>query len=83
MDVRGYAGFRMCKKLSALKASIKKWNKEVFGRIDESREALSRVVDNLDKIGESWELTPEEMAMRQDAGRRIWGLDRMEEISWR
>lgn len=66
-----------------LSSKIKKWNREEFGRIDESREALSKFVENLDLEGERRELSSEEMEDRNDALRRIWDLNRMEEISWR
>lgn len=55
----------------------------MFGLIKESREALSKVVEALDKEGESRELSLEEIIMRQDALRRIWAFNHMEEISWR
>lgn len=45
MDVRGFMGFRICKKNSRLKSKIKVWNKDVFGRIDASEDALSREVE--------------------------------------
>ena len=48
MDVRGFSSSRCCKKLHVLKEKV--------GRIDESKEALSRVVQDFDK-GESHELT--------------------------
>lgn len=53
MEVSGYAGFKIGKKLRVLKDQIKRWNREVFGHIDESREALSKVVEDLDMEGEN------------------------------
>ena len=46
VEVSGYAGFKIGKKLHILKNQIKRWNKEVFGHIEEPREALSKVVEN-------------------------------------
>eukprot|EP00268_Persea_americana_P061285 TRINITY_DN7726_c0_g3_i1.p1 TRINITY_DN7726_c0_g3~~TRINITY_DN7726_c0_g3_i1.p1 ORF type:complete len:328 (-),score=59.63 TRINITY_DN7726_c0_g3_i1:2474-3457(-) len=66
-----------------LKDYIKMWNKDVFGCIDESREAFSKVVVDIDKKGECQELTQEESTTRQQAVGRIWDVNRMEEISWR
>lgn len=51
--------------------------------IDESKNALSRVVDDLDKIGETRALKKEEITARQEAVGRIWSFNCMEEISWR
>lgn len=82
-DVSGFAGYRICKNLQILKVNIKRWNKEVFGCIEESREALSKVVENIDKKGEQQELSPEEVSARQQAVGKIWDLNRWEEISWR
>lgn len=56
-------GFKICQKLRILKDNIKTWNKEVFGHIEESREALSKVVEALDKDGKSRELSSEEIIM--------------------
>lgn len=83
MDVRGYAGYRLCKKLRGLKVDIKRWSSGVFGNIDESREALSKLVEGIDKVGESRDLRPEEVTARQDAMKKIWNYNWMEEISWR
>lgn len=57
----GYAGYRMSKKCRALKDDIKRWNRAVFGRMDKSREALSKIVEDLDKESESWDLRLEEV----------------------
>ncbi|XXG72211.1 hypothetical protein AAC387_Pa07g1359 [Persea americana] len=81
--IAGSIGFKLYSKLLALKINIKKWNREVFGRIDESREALSKFVENLDLEGERRELSPEEVEHMKDTLRRIWDLNHMEEISWR
>ena len=59
--VGGYAGYRMSKKRRALKDDIKRWNRVVFGRMDKSREALSKIVEDLDKESESWDLRLEEV----------------------
>lgn len=79
----GYAGYRMCKKRRALKDDIKRWNREVFGSLDKNREALSNIVEELDKESESRDLRLEEVYVKQHAVRRIWEFNHMEEISWR
>lgn len=55
----------------------------MFGRIDESREELSRVVEDIDKVWKNRDLKPEEVAARQEAMKKIWDYNQMEEISWR
>lgn len=55
----------------------------MFGNIDISKEALSTIVEDLDKESETRELLPDEFSTRQHAMMRIWGLNRMEEISWK
>lgn len=62
-DIRGFMGFRICKKNSRLKSKIKVWNKDVFGRIDASEDALSREVE-WDGKGERQLLSQEEVAAR-------------------
>ena len=51
--------------------------------MDESRDNLASLVENLDKDSEIRELRPNEVAFRQETVRRIWDLNRMEETSWR
>ena len=46
----------------------------VFGRIDESRETFSRLVDDIDREGERRDLRPEEIEVRSSATKRIWDL---------
>ena len=77
MEVRGYANYRVWKKLCVIKHYIKSWNKEVFGRIEDSKEAFSIVMEDLDKVGENRELSPKEVAAKQRAVKRIWSLNCM------
>ena len=65
MEVGGFGGFKICLNLCALKNCIKRQNREEFGRIHESRETFSKIVEDLDKKRESQELTPEEVVSRQ------------------
>lgn len=73
----------MCKKLRDLKDNIKMCNKEVFGKIDENREALSREVEKLNREGETRDFTPDKFEAKIVAIRKIWDLNRWEAISWR
>ncbi|XXG47158.1 hypothetical protein AAC387_Pa02g1843 [Persea americana] len=77
-NVEGYTGYRVCKKLRVLKENIKRWNREVFGRVNESRDIFASLVEDLDKEREIWELRLDEVAFRHETV-----LNRMEETSWR
>lgn len=82
MDNRGFVGYRICKKFQGLKLKIKIWNKEVFGRIDFSRDALCTVVE-WDREGERRMLTQKEVVARLEVVSKICRLNRMEEVLWR
>lgn len=69
--MKGFAGYRLRKKLSALNENIKRWNREVLGMVDDSKEALVEIVEDLDKASEIQELQLDEVVARQDAERRI------------
>lgn len=49
VDISDSAGFRYCKKLHVLNKSFKGWNRELFGCINNSSVALSKVVEDIDK----------------------------------
>ena len=53
-------------KLMALKADLKKWNKEVFGDVGVHKGELMREIQNLDALEESRTLTLDERNYRED-----------------
>ena len=66
-----------------LKLKIKNWLTNEFGCIDESRETLSKALEDIDKVRESRDLNLEEIVARHETRKKIRGYDWMEEISWR
>ena len=75
MIFSGSFSFVLAEKLKALKAFLKTWNREVFGRVEVKKsEALSRVTYWDEKENDSL-LTVEETEVRN--------LSLLEEVSWR
>ena len=72
--------FILASKLKALKGILRVWNKEVFGRVEIKKEALSRVYfwDDLEK-----ELSLEEAEEREKARDDYKKWVEIEEVSWR
>lgn len=51
-----------------LKLKIENWCTNEFGCINESREVLSKVVEDIDKVGESRDLNLEDLGLLSDGG---------------
>lgn len=83
MNFQGFAGFRIIKKLQSLNGIIKAWNGEVFGNIESSRNSVSKQLDDWDLKEEVRGLNQDERAARGVVVKRLWDLNRMEEIMWR
>lgn len=56
LSFHGSPGFVMSKKLQALKAILKTWNREVFGKIDRKCEDNLLAIKALDQLGEDRQL---------------------------
>lgn len=83
MQVHGFVGFRISKRLQALKRNIKEWNINVFGKIDVSRDALSQKVKDWDRLEEDRGLFLDERSNRWEAIKKMGELNHMDEVSWR
>lgn len=83
MDVYGFAGCKLCKKLQGLKKNMKVWNREVFGKINSTSDALAKEVEGWDREEEIKTLLPEEINARRKALKKVWDLNRIEELSGR
>lgn len=81
MQVHGFVGFRISKRLQALKRNIKEWNINVFGKIDVSRDALSQKVKDWDRLEEDRGLFLDERSNRWEAIKKMGELNHMDEVS--
>lgn len=61
-----------------LKIKIKEWNRNVFVKIDTSRDALSREVEVWGRKEESRVLLSEKIEARKERMHKIWDLNRMQ-----
>ena len=52
LEIRGTKSYVLMEKMKALKAILRSWNKETFGRVEEKKEALQRVAhwDNIECV---------------------------------
>ena len=67
LKFRGSSSYILAQKLKALKAILKVWNKDVFGKVETSKDLALNHVNYWDKQ-ESWRaLTAEEVEERQAA----------------
>jgi hypothetical protein len=69
-------------KLMALKADLKKWNREVFGDVGVHKGELMREIQNLDALEESRTLTLDERNYREDRRGELNKVMELDEISW-
>ena len=72
----------LASKLKALKGILRAWNKEVFGRVDLKKEALSRI-SFWDDVEKEKELSLEEAKEREKARKDYKKWVDLEEVSWR
>lgn len=63
-QVDGWKGFRFMKKFQVIEVNIKTWNKEVFGKVEESKAKISLDLELLDRIEESRNLENNEREER-------------------
>ena len=78
----GSFSFILASKLKALKGILRAWNKEVFGRVELKKEALS-TISFWDDLEKEKELSLEEAEEREKARDNYKKWVDMEEVSWR
>lgn len=83
IDVEGFDGYRLCKKLQILKSRVKIWYREVFGKLDKERDILIKRVEEWDKEGDQRILSQQEIVARNEEVGKIWFINHMEEVAWR
>lgn len=64
MVFHGHAGFTVVKKLQGLKAKIKAWNKDTYGKSDILRSSLKREIEEWDKLEKERSLNQVESVSR-------------------
>ncbi|MCI40544.1 RNA-directed DNA polymerase (Reverse transcriptase), partial [Trifolium medium] len=72
--VNGWMGYILKEKLKRLKGVLKKWNKEVYGSVDNKIEALVCELEVLDLKGESEGLLQSEAIERKSKFEHLWLL---------
>uniref|UniRef100_A0A2N9EXD0 Reverse transcriptase domain-containing protein n=1 Tax=Fagus sylvatica TaxID=28930 RepID=A0A2N9EXD0_FAGSY len=79
----GSPGHILSKKLKALKADLRQWNKDVFGDVGVRKGELMREIQQLDALEESRTLSVEERTSREDRRGELHKVMDLDEISWR
>ncbi|PSS08274.1 Endonuclease [Actinidia chinensis var. chinensis] len=82
-DVNGWAGFRILKKMQALKSKLKIWNVEGFGNINIKLQAVEEKIHNLEMIEESRALDVVEAESKKNLKSELRESSRLAEILWR
>lgn len=78
----GSPGFVLSKKLMALKAELKRWNKEVFGRIDRKCEKALLDIAILDQLGDDEVLSTPQVCERNAKKLEFESLSDMKYLHW-
>ena len=63
------------KRLQGLKAKIKVWNQFEFGRLEDRRNGLDRLLEECDKFVGERPLDPHELKARRDMKRKLWEIN--------
>ncbi|CAL5401981.1 unnamed protein product [Camellia sinensis] len=82
-EVRGSPSCVLAKKLKLLKATLKNWNKEVFGRLEGQKVAVLSLLHSLDELEVQDELSPEAGIRKEAARQDFVRISRMEEVCFR
>lgn len=82
VQVSGWAGYRLMRKLKELKSHLRVWNKEVFGNIDNLLKSAEDEVHEWDLMAESTTLAEVELRKRREARSLMWKLSRDKERLW-
>ncbi|CAL5341169.1 unnamed protein product [Camellia sinensis] len=80
--VNGWAGFKCLRKLRLLKEALKRWNLEVFGKVDFKLKQLEKEIHVLDLVAEQRLLTDAERSTLRELKGEAWKLSKMVEWLW-
>ncbi|XP_026410101.1 uncharacterized protein LOC113305236 [Papaver somniferum] len=81
-SLNGSPGFVLAKKLQALKAKIKIWNKEVFGNIERKCEKTLLEISSLDQLGDDDVLSTSQVLDRKSKKFEFEKLADMKHLHW-
>lgn len=70
-DVEGWYWFRVKEKLKRLKDDLMKWNRDIFGSIDNKVEQLKQDIHELDMIDDTFGLEEEEVMCRKEKNNKF------------
>ncbi|XP_028112692.1 uncharacterized protein LOC114310798 [Camellia sinensis] len=79
---QGWAGFRLLRKLASLKASLRRWNFEVFGHVETELKKTEEDLHALDLVAEERALSETEANSRRVFRGLVWNLHRRKESLW-
>lgn len=83
LNVSGLAGWKIVKKMKAMKESLKEWSKQEFGNPIIKLQNKEKDLHQLDLTGESRQLTDEERQQMNKLREEFWKLSRLVESIWR
>ena len=83
ISVRGTANFVLTRKFKEIKALIKVWNKESFGRLEVNRKLNLRQVEDWDCLEEERGLVVEESEAQKEGKEQFKKWVLLEEVHWR
>ncbi|KAG5540658.1 hypothetical protein RHGRI_020778 [Rhododendron griersonianum] len=81
--VMGKPSFILAKKLKLLKEDLRKWNCEVFGRLEAQKAKVVDTIRRIDLEEQVRSLTEEEQFFRVNAKEEFGKIAKFEEITWR
>lgn len=81
--VTGTPSFRLASKLKMLKGDIRKWNKEVFGRVEVKIRELINEVGEMERVEALRALEESERVRKEEANQELAALAVAQETSWK
>jgi hypothetical protein len=82
-QVLGTPCFILDNKLKRLQLDLKRWNKEVFGNIEQRKKSLLGEIQSLDYLEEERPLVEEEKIRRAKAKVDLENVAVLQEVNWR
>ncbi|XP_028075241.1 uncharacterized protein LOC114277542 [Camellia sinensis] len=82
VQVQGWAGLRVMRKLNMLRSHLRVWNKEMFGNIDTLLKSAEEELHKWDLKAESRPLDEQELRSRRETRSQVWQLSKSKERLW-
>ncbi|XP_028094696.1 uncharacterized protein LOC114294740 [Camellia sinensis] len=80
--VQGWAGYKVSLKLKEVKASLKQWNKEEFGNLNDKLSLIEEQLHSLDLLQERNTLSNNDLQIKRTLKSEYWKTLRLIEITW-